>query len=1591
MKLHLPIKLRAALLAVLVATVSPAFAGVELNIGGTPQLDWESALEALEIEDDLTLTITDGDALECFTENGKTSLPRESTKVWSGQTTLTINGGSFTMSYMYMDGANITIDHGGSFTASGYSEIGYGKDVTLVLNDGTVDVSSSVYFGTGSDARIILNGGTFTATKIVTFGQSTQTSAASAYIEVNEGAVFMDKGAGVIGDNTPRSSAKNGAGSKATIVVNGGEFSKSSGHIGFHCDVDVTVKNGGHFVLGDTEVAVDADLSVTVESGGVFTMNGNSFFGLTNLEPNTHAMTINVDGGRFELTSDAQESDCGYDFKTVEVMVDHGGEFYMEGGIFGDQNELTSITVKGGSTFTIDNSISKIGLYSKKTTVDVYGDSLFLMNQGILSDNVYITLGADAKSGSSKEGTGEYTHKGGAVGFNGYANIVVGKGGVYNISGGAGIAVMGGEADIVIENGGVFNQSGGIILNNTSTDTASITIDQGGVYNYWSGTLGSTLEMTVNGTLNLLENAVFKAPVLKGSGVVTVQDSAQLALGNASGSEALQIFMKGGSLSGAGAFVGHVDVFAAKGMTADMDMGGLQADRIDRIRTNESISLTGLAGNSTLTFRGTENYMTVGSGNAWLGEAAGSGKALLQFDGAGSIAFESDAKLTLLFDAGDVLDFEGDTLHICLTNGSVTGIQDAELYHYFKFGAGWGASIGSISSTSNGDLIISVLVDKSNVWRSSHNDGDMSQVGDDKDNIGDYGKVVVDTDTNLTLGEGEEATLRQMEGNGNLHVNGSTDSTVHLENGGDAFDASQENGETHFRGNLEIEGGSALDKTGSESFVLDGNLSTDGNLKVTEGVFSVGEDSVSKVQGGIVSLGDEETNKRGDLRVDGYLEVASDSDLTDSHGSISGSGTLHTDGTLTVGEDVSLNGPQIELGTGGVLDVTSAAEATVGGLAGDGTVHGDLMVQRTESSAGAESVFSGSLDGNLTVGQGANQTLAGLRDSEESNVAVQDGGKLTVKGSDSGEVLLRSISNGGAGAERGALTFSASADSRSAQAGSNIHVKEDIVFWNGASTELRFNMNSAELWNDDAPSALMLTTDGTIYIERQTSFKLSSLSKVLLGGEARDLTAVAIMQGGAVEVVEQYTPQGRAVPLDLPAAGSATSVTDLSDIVEIEKDDLFYILFEKVIMYTNGQTVYLDMVARTTSAFDAAAETHNSRAGANLLWAAQQSGVLQTDANVLDVALSLNNLLQTNPGKAQRVMAAIAGSTTTALGAAQRDALKEQLTRVRWHAAQVDMALPTTTKESADAARVVTAKSGLPAEAAETASPAQPAWVHTWVEGTYSHAKLNTRGDESGYRLNSWGGSFGVDMDLDRDLRVGVAITALYGDVDARAMDTAKGDLDSYYLSLYSRYRSGMWGHTALVSGGLNQAKLNRTVDYASGSYSTRGKTEGYGLGAMYELTYDFVMDDSRTALLQPLFNVSVVTTRMGSYSEQGAGGTGLHVGDQKQTTTTMALGARWLQACGAEMLGRMATFELRANVAQDLGDHRGEADVALLANPGYTANVVGAKVGRTALQAGISLAVPVSDDTRLHLNANADLRENMTSWNASVGVSIRF
>ena len=338
--------------------------------------------------------------------------------------------------------------------------------------------------------------------------------------------------------------------------------------------------------------------------------------------------------------------------------------------------------------------------------------------------------------------------------------------------------------------------------------------------------------------------------------------------------------------------------------------------------------------------------------------------------------------------------------------------------------------------------------------------------------------------------------------------------------------------------------------------------------------------------------------------------------------------------------------------------------------------------------------------------------------------------------------------------------------------------------------------------------------------------------------------------------------------------------------------------------------------------------------------------------------------------EAQRLMTAVAGNSVPALGAAQRDAMRGQLSRATSQAARAGR----------EAARATDSSQGM----------------RVWMEGMGGSSNLDRDGDESGYEHNAWGASVGVEKALQGGATtIGLSLVASYGDLKVDSVDYAEGDLDTYYVNLYAHHRSGNFHHSFAASVGLSDAELNRTVRGGVApyvvDYDTNGSTNGTGFGVAYELAYDIALNEQKSSILQPVIGVSLVTTKMDGYDEGGAGDAGLHVGEQESTLTTLTAGARFLSQCGEEAFGRAAVLEMRANVAVDMGDRRSEADVSFLGDRGYSGRVRSAETGAVGAQLGASVSVPVSSSTSIYVNGEADLRSGSNTWSVGAGASVMF
>ncbi|WP_417200181.1 autotransporter domain-containing protein [Akkermansia sp.] len=1465
----------------------------------------------------------------------------------------------------------------------------------VILGGGTLEMGDDAALGAGSlsfDGGILQYGAGVTAD---ISGQISSTSKNSIKVDTNGNAVTwasvdnykamaMEKS----GDGTLNLGAAVYAGA---LTVDGGSVSIASGSVQTRFSAGVTVNAGGTLAISSAIDGMPSGNSANI------VINGMSGAGRIELDNQAAKSRFYISGDNSSFTGELVASGLNNNpgstndardlqFATAASMgrgtlTLNGRGFWMDAVNTADTAVMATINVLEKGTYLNGGSGKSYyfgGAFTGSGTVTTaLGDAF-----------AYLTGDMTGFHGAfTRTGNALFTW---AFGNNTAATLNDGKlfgdGVVLKADGGTSLFKFSYTNDLVLMNAtvgaeGALNArveqagTGTLVLTQDNTATGTLTITSGTVQlgngegtGSWVGQItgagalivnraGGSPVLELNAANNYQGGTTLNGGTVKalgagslGTGNVSVNGGSVLDMNNQAIANNITITKGGLQHAGAYATAGGVTV-NAEANSGDIDLGGLSGDKVGGINTaTAGTAITGLTGNLTLTGN---NSLHVGANNTTYA-AAGDQKSLLQFNdtATGTVSFGGDASdLTLHMDIDtDILIAmrELESVGILLTDGTITGLPSSDLVAWLNQHLTFNATLESlgfgIKGVEGGSIIISGRTDQ--IYISSVDGSTVTEIPA----LNSYAQVIVDT--NLTLNfdvpaaNTDKTIIRHLSSGtgstGNLVVNAAGDGSLDIELANDLDDSV-------FNGNLTVNGdGADLIKTGEKTLVLNGNVNTSNAVVAREGTLALNgsannigtltlssasaDEPVRVVIGGTTTATLADDAEGGSLQISagGTLKTAGDSTL-DQATTISGAGRLNVQegSSLTLAGEAGLFGTSVTLN--GTLSLSGTGEKSILALSGAGTLALNGNALSVTSASAVNGSFSGTLDGEGSIDVSGKVTQVMQTGSSTYDLGVHGGGTLVLKGTSAAPALdYRNVTVGASGTLRiEAIGNGAGDPNTTLNVGS-------VDFQSGSMTEFVYNLSAA-----DPFGSAMLTAD-SITIGNGAGFTLANMTGNTGLGTYDNLDGVVLMTADAIDGM---------------AEGESMSVGT---------SGLFAVYYKDATMVREGNNIVLNATVQQDNIFKPAVNSHNSGAGSELLWGARNN--LDATSRLGQVMNAISTMVTgSNPdlAGASRALAAVAGSTVNALGTAQKDALRDQMGWIRNR----------TTLMGVNPAYI---NEDLP-------------YFHMWMEGTGSYAKLDTRGDESGYQLTTWGGTVGMDVDLSDHFTMGAAFTANYGDLTASAADSADGHLDSYYANLFGRYQSKRWAHTLILTGGWNDAKLNRTVNYGEGSYRTQGNTSGWGFGAMYELTYDVYLNEDKSSILQPLANASVVTTRMDGYTETGAGNAGLNVGKQEWTTGTVALGGRWMGLIGSNIFGREALAEFRVNAAQDMGDRRGETNVALLGNPGFMQSVRGAKVGTTALQIGAGLSVPVGTQGTVFINGNADFRDGANSVNGSIGYRYDF
>lgn len=1458
--------------------------------------------------------------------------------------------------------------------------------------DGSLSYAPATSGITGPEALYLANGGASPALKPGMIEWTTET-AATAVAPAGDNATYNIR-------NSANSNIASitGTGSTKLIYANSGAYGSADSRQDLWVTLGKGVSSANGWIGGHTSGDLFGDIHLRLAEGAV---GKSTVFGVVNagtvhgdiyLEFSSSTGTYDTS---FTMGEPDRTSVAGAYAAAVNgdiTMVFNNGVFSHRifGGVYTGAKTIsgsTSIYINGGTFMNEIYAGNKTqGTISQGTSLTVTGtDAILGKTDG---DNWAWTLlcSGNKASGTINGGTvitlkdiAATTGDGSEHKFDKYAGTIDGKG----------AGTVNGEKKLVFDHYTTsflgtlqnFDQvevtgNSELILNKTLGDTVTALSVNAGSSLSFNQDQEATLDITNNGIIHVNHSLTLKSADT-GSGVYWVSGGTLDLAGQAVSGD---VVISAGTLANTSG-LGDGSVLIEE-VTGNVNLGGLAGSKLAAINMGAGTgAISGLTGHADLS--GSDTQLRLSAANMGT-----DGTGVIQFNDAAhsSLTLET-LTLTLTADAVARLTAPGDyAFHI--TNAALHADTNYITLSEYN-GMAW-----DITRTEGGQVIISfgqldaMIINKG----TAKNVTSASTLGATP-SVTNNGTLNIDL-SGATAPEDRETTIRYLAGTeSGAMVNTGTDGGVIITLLNETSTTPDKPGNTAYAGS--IEGAAQLVKGGEQRLTIDGRI-TASALDVQEGELVLQNRKESAIISGSLnveqdaaltlnsaSLAAADLTGSGSITLNGgaLLTITRDtlSDLT-LHAAITGTGTLKLDncnlilGTgSNLGEDVLLhlnggslrlqNGSTItleglhqeqengalHLGTDGRLELASTSGRTYsfkGDITGTGAItHSGEGTQIILSSGnGGVDVSHTQTGGHLVLGDkdpAADGSMAYRDISIGSNTRDASGPDATADLSLMNNTTANTLSL----ASNGKLYLGGNPNQRAVQlvlTGNNGGVAADLA--SGASLDLTVNTETVARSADNAWAAVK-AENGSIRING--------------ADPSINVNIYGLGTAGDWAILPEFTINAFYAEDGLVTAGGETWTADMVNLTYAGFANLVYDIGK--MFSDDGKLFQVHFTKLGDSPLKNFASTDNQKAAVDSLWA-----VTSSPGSINPGMMEFLNAVGTaqaagDTGTIQTALSSYAGSGVTALHSAQKGALKDQVLHLRNRLTRM----------------------GTSPQYINDDLPC----FNAWIEGEGGYRKLDDRGDESGYKLNTWGGTFGFDVTCSDSFVWGAAFSASYGDLDAWM---ANGDLDSYYGNLFFRIQSGRWAHNVILTYGWNDASLDRTAGIpGTGMYTMHGSTSGSSYGAFYEGTYDLYLNENKTSVFQPLLNASVYRSRMDGFTETGD--LGMSVDDMESTYGTVGIGARLRGELSSNLLGRASMGELRIQAAQDLGDRKTTAALTPVGAPGAGFRTNGSKAGSTGVQIGAGITIPVGYTSSVFADVNADFRSRASSVNGSIGYRLTF
>jgi len=266
-----------------------------------------------------------------------------------------------------------------------------------------------------------------------------------------------------------------------------------------------------------------------------------------------------------------------------------------------------------------------------------------------------------------------------------------------------------------------------------------------------------------------------------------------------------------------------------------------------------------------------------------------------------------------------------------------------------------------------------------------------------------------------------------------------------------------------------------------------------------------------------------------------------------------------------------------------------------------------------------------------------------------------------------------------------------------------------------------------------------------------------------------------------------------------------------------------------------------------------------------------------------------------------------------------------------------------------------------------------------WATGYIHSSETEGLGNNgSDFEQDAFGFNAGVDVISEPDLKVGVAVGYVDGEIDIDS-STSDAENDAIFGAAYLNYMNDNFYLDGAVMIGQQTVDTTRTLTAGDATASVDATSYGANLEAGLELA-------ALGGRLSPFVKVGIHSASLDSYSEAGAAGA-MTVGEVETQQMRVGGGFRYAVDLGSED-GIQVTPAIKVGMTQEWQDGDSSADIGFV---GYTGSTTASLdfEDQTTVDLGVSFDVKLSEAVTAFVGWDAALGDETTRNTGTIGLSV--